>query len=221
MNTPFLRIAPEGISILFVLALCGWIFSFLGLGVFSFLCLLAFGFSLYFFRDPERESDSPDDCLTAPSDGKVLEVVTETESSFLNREVTRVSVFLSLFDCHVNWFPVSGEVTARERVDGKFGFGFSSAASRENERLATVIKPSGGGPELVVVQVAGFVARRIISHASRGDVLKRGQRFGIIKFGSRIDLFLPPEYKVEVRKGDILTGAESVVARLARGGDGE
>ncbi len=218
MNTPLLRIAPEGMSIVGALAVAGWLSAIVGFDGFSLLILVAFGFAVFFFRDPERQTAADDGTLVSPSDGRVIEVKTEPEDDFLRREVTRVSIFLSIFDCHVNWFPVSGEVAASEHIAGKFFFGFSESASKRNERLATLIKPDGGGPEILMAQVAGFVARRIVSHAPAGAHLKRGQRFGIIKFGSRIDLFFPAEYGVEVSEGDLVRGAETPIARLLRDG---
>lgn len=216
MRTPILNIAPEGLAVLCVLAFAGWLFSFLSLGVLSFLFMAAFGFSVYFFRDPDREFSPEPGAVLAPSDGRVLSVTTEREDGFLGREVTRVSVFLSIFDCHVNWFPVSGTVLASERRAGRFLLGFSSEAGDKNERVATHIRPDTG-PDIVMFQVAGFVARRIVSYAAKGMSLTAGERFGIIKFGSRIDLFLPPQYKVEVKRGDILEGRQTVVARLSEG----
>ncbi len=212
MNTPFFRIAPEGVAIIFVLAVAGWLLSLLGLGGLSFFLLILFGFTVFFFRDPLRTAPSDDGLVVSPSDGRVIEVVREREDVFLHREVTRVSIFLSLFDIHVNWFPVSGEVTASEHRPGKFTLAFGERASKENENLATLIKPDGGWPEILMVQVAGFVARRIVSNAPVGALLKRGERFGIIKFGSRLDLFIPEEYKVQVRKGDEVRGAETKIA---------
>lgn len=214
MKTPFLKIAPEGLPLLCSLAVAGWLFSFISLGLLSFVCMVAFGFSVYFFRDPDREFSPEPGAVFAPSDGRVIAVSTEREDTFLKREVTRVSVFLSIFDCHVNWFPVSGTVVASERRAGRFLFGFSSEAGDKNERVATLIRPDGA-PDILMFQVAGFVARRIVSHAAEGMSLEAGERFGIIKFGSRMDLFLPPEYEVKVRRGDVLTGRRTVVARLA------
>ena len=203
------------------LAVAGWFLSFIGLGVLSFVLMVAFGFTVYFFRDPQRDFTPESGAVFSPSDGRVVEVSTEREDEFFGCEVTKVSVFLSLFDCHVNWFPVSGAVKASRHKAGRFRLGFSSEASKENERLATLIRPEGEAPEILLIQVAGFLARRIVSHAHEGMFLSAGERFGIIKFGSRIDLFLPLEYKVKVRRGDILTGRQTVVARLEReAGDG-
>ncbi len=216
MSTPFFRIAPEGMSIIFSLAVAGWLFSLIGLGGISFLILVAFGFCVFFFRDPVRTIPSDDGAIVSPSDGRVTEVKTEREDDFLHREVTRVSIFLSIFDCHVNWFPVSGEVAASRHIAGKFSLAFSEGASKHNERLATLIKPDGGLPEILIEQVAGFVARRIVSNTSVGARLKGGERFGIIKFGSRINLFIPSEYGVEVKEGDLVRGAETTIARLLK-----
>jgi len=215
MNAPFFRIAPEGVATICVLAVAGWLLSLLGLGGLSFFLLLLFGFTLFFFRDPLRTAPTDNELVISPSDGRVIEVVKEHEDVFLRREVMRVSVFLSIFDPHVNWFPISGEVADCNYSPGKFTLAFGGKASKENERLATLIKPDGGKPEILMVQVAGFVARRIVSHAPKGARLKRGERFGIIKFGSRIDLFIPEEYEVRVRKGDEVRGAETTVAVLS------
>lgn len=219
MNTPFFRIAPEGLPIICVVAALGWLFAIFGFGFLSFFFLVAFGFTLFFFRDPLRTAPSENGSVLSPSDGRVIEVAREREDSFLHREITRVSVFLSIFDCHVNWFPISGEVVASEHKAGGFSFGFDKNASKRNERLTTLVRPDGGAPEVLMAQVAGFVARRIVSHAPKGARLKRGDRFGIIKFGSRIDLFLPAEYEVKVRRGDRVVGAETTIARLAAGAE--
>ncbi|WP_462137302.1 phosphatidylserine decarboxylase family protein [Candidatus Mycalebacterium sp.] len=217
MNTPFFRIAPEGLPIICTVAALGCLFAIFGFALLSFFFLIAFGFTLFFFRDPSRTDTSEDGSVISPSDGRVIEVSSEREDRFLHRDVTRVSVFLSIFDCHVNWFPVSGEVSASEYRAGRFSFGFDKNASKHNEQLATLVKPDGGAPEILMAQVAGFIARRIVSHAPQGARLKRGDRFGIIKFGSRIDLFIPPEYEVSVREGDRVVGAKTVIARLVTG----
>ena len=217
MRTPFLNIAPEGLGVLCALAFAGWLFSFVGLGVMSFLFMVAFGFSVYFFREPNRDFSPEPGAVFAPSDGRVTGVSAAGEDEFPAPGATKVSVFMSVFDCHVNWFPVSGTVVSSERRPGRFHFGFSEKAGSENERVSTLIRPYGGGGDILMFQIAGFLARRIVSRADEGMSLEAGERFGIIKFGSGITLFFPPEYKVTVKRGDILTGRQTVVARLSSG----
>ena len=195
-------------------------------GGLCFLCLL-FGFSflffvflaatlflLFFFRDPRREIPAAaDGSVLSPADGKVVDVSEAFERTFLDGKSRRISVFLSVLDCHVNRFPVSGKVAGTRYFPGKFDAAFRADSPNSNERLSTLVELESG-VRIVVVQVAGFLARRIVSRLKLGDELETGEKFGMIRFGSRVDLYLPLGTKVAVRAGQKVRAGETVVAWL-------
>jgi phosphatidylserine decarboxylase len=177
--------------------------------------LVGVGFCVYFFRDPEREPPPGDGLVVSPADGRVLEVCPEQEDQFLHAPATRVSIFMSPLDVHVNRSPQAGTIELVRHTAGKFRAAFKGKASLDNERNAVVLE--GGGRRYVVVQVAGAVARRIVCRRQRGDRLARGERFGMIMFGSRVDLFLPPEVQPRVAPGDRVRAGQTVVGELPAG----
>lgn len=172
--------------------------------------VLGVGFCLYFFRDPERRPPPGENLVVSPADGRVLEVVTTREEQFLLAPATRVSIFMSPLDVHVNRSPVAGAIELVRHTAGKFGAAFQDKASLDNERNAVVLQ--SGSRRYVVVQIAGALARRIVCRRRPGDRLGRGERFGMIMFGSRVDLFLPPEVTPRVAKGDRVVAGVTVVA---------
>lgn len=169
--------------------------------------LLLAAFVLYFFRDPERVVPMEPGAVVSPADGRVLAV----ESADLRgRPHTRVSIFLSLFDVHVNRAPIAGRITGVEHRPGKFHIASRQEASRENEQNEVTIE--GEGTQVVFKQIAGILARRIEFWAKSGDQLERGQRVGLIRFGSRVEVFLEPCYRVQVGPGGRVRGGSSVLA---------
>ena len=174
--------------------------------------LLAVGFSLWFFRDPERTAPADDRAVISPADGRIVAVVSEREDRFLNTQATRVSIFMSPLDVHVNRSPVTGTVRQVQHTEGKFRAAFSDKSSLDNERNAVVLE--SGGKRFLMVQIAGALARRIVCHVGPGDRLERGQRFGMIMFGSRVDLYLPSGVVPVVRRGDRVRAGVSVVAEV-------
>jgi phosphatidylserine decarboxylase len=166
-------------------------------------------FAVYFFRDPERAVPGDDRCVLSPADGRVVAVVADRA---LDGPATRVSIFMSPLDVHVNRNPVSGVVEQVQHTAGKFRAAFADKASLDNERNAVVIQ--GGGRRYLMVQIAGALARRIICHVAPGDRVQRGARFGMIMFGSRVDLYLPPGVEPVVHKGDRVRAGTSVVAEV-------
>lgn len=157
-------------------------------------------FFIQFFRDPERRSPDIPNGVLAPADGKVVEVREAFESDFLGGPAKKVSIFMNVFNVHVNRSPLSGYVTKIAKSGGRFLAADKEEASRENFRNYLLLK-SEAGHKAVVVQVAGLLARRIICYAREGDFLKRGQRFGLILFGSRVDLYLPLHFEARVTVG--------------------
>jgi phosphatidylserine decarboxylase len=169
-------------------------------------------FTAYFFRNPKRRI--PKDCkaILSPADGVVLSVERVRENRFLGQNSVKVSIFLSIFNVHVNRSPVAGYVSYVEYVAGKFFPAFKSHASEMNERNYIGIETSGF--RVLVCQVTGFIARRIVCYPKRGDLLDQGQLFGMIKFGSCTEIFIPENVEVLVSPGDSVKGGETVIGRL-------
>ena len=174
--------------------------------------VLAVGFCLWFFRDPERTAPADEGLVISPADGRIVAVVSEREDRFLNTQATRVSIFMSPLDVHVNRSPVTGTVRQVQHTEGKFRAAFSDKSSLDNERNAVVLE--SGGKRFLMVQIAGALARRIVCHVGPGDRLERGQRFGMIMFGSRVDVFLPPGVQPTVSKGERVRAGLSVLGRV-------
>jgi len=174
--------------------------------------VLAVGFCLYFFRDPERRAPADERLVVSPADGKVVAVVQEREERVLQAPTTRVSIFMSPLDVHVNRNPVSGAVALVRHTAGKFRAAFADKASLDNERNAVVLE--SGGRRYLVVQIAGALARRIVCRVRPGDRVQRGERFGMIMFGSRVDLFLPVGVEPVVKLGDRVRAGTSVIAEV-------
>ena len=170
----------------------------------------------YFFRDPERVTPMRDDLVISPADGIVSLIepaVPPAELGLPDTALTRVSVFMSVFNCHVNRAPVSGEISAVAYRPGKFFNASLDKASADNERNSLVIRMADGR-DLAVVQIAGLVARRIVCFVNRGDRVGMGQRFGLIRFGSRLDVYLPQGVEPQVRVGQTMIAGETVIAEL-------
>lgn len=170
--------------------------------------LLGGGFCAFFFRDPERRTPDDRDVLLAPADGRVTEVGPAGEGE---PGIQRVSIFLSLFDVHVNRAPTGGHVVAVRYREGAFRAAFRKDAAQDNERNELELRTERG---LVRVrQIAGVVARRIVCRARVGDRLDAGERFGLIRFGSRTDLLVPPGVSLRVRRGDRVRGGVTVLGK--------
>jgi phosphatidylserine decarboxylase len=172
-----------------------------------------------FFRDPERHAPLGDDLIICPADGKLLPIaraVPPAELGLGSEPRPRLSVFMNVFNVHVNRNPASGSVVALAYRPGKFFNASFDKASIHNERMSIRLRPEGRGPEadLAVVQIAGLVARRIVCDLSRGQGVRRGERFGIIRFGSRVDVFLPQGTEILARPGTTVRAGETVLARF-------
>ena len=169
-------------------------------------------FVVYFFRDPERQMPSDPLLVVSPADGRVMSVGPVTGEDFMGENVTRVTIFLSIFNVHVQRAPLGGRVAHYSYQPGTFVAAWREEASRENERASLGIDTDAG--PLLVRQIAGLVARRIATYPREGDPVSRGDRIGLIRFGSRVDLFLPPDWPVTVEPGDKVRGGETPVARV-------
>lgn len=208
-----MRIAPEGwlhalpVALVGLAALAfGWRLSAALLGLFAVLLLL-------FFRIPERGSDAAAEAILAAADGIVTRVDTELVEELAAEPRKRVATFLSVFDVHVQFVPTAGTVRSVATTRGRGRAAFRAGVERENQNVLTLID-SQAGPTIGVRQIAGLLARRAIGWLEPGTGVDRGQLLGIIRFGSRVDLLLPPDAEVAVRPGQRVRGGKTVVARL-------
>jgi phosphatidylserine decarboxylase len=166
-------------------------------------------FVLFFFRDPERSVPGGKGVVVSPADGKVIVVKDIYEPTYLKQDVKQISIFLSVFNVHVNRVPVEGTVELVKYNPGKFHVASVDKASLDNEQTAMVI--ASGKDKVLVKQIAGLIARRIVCYAKAGDTLKRGERYGLIRFGSRTDIFLPKDTEIKVKLGDRVKGARDII----------
>jgi len=209
-----MKIAREGYPWILAAAILSVIAFSLGWnGMGGVLALFAIVFA-GFFRDPDRTPPAGEGLVLAPADGKVVAIVKDGEKGKdAEGGTTRVSIFLSLLDVHVNRSPIKGLVEKVQYQPGKFHAAYREDASQGNEQNAVRLVDSTG-KSLNIVQIAGLLARRIICYVKEGETLERGQRFGLIMFGSRVDLFMPPGSKVEVAEGQKVRAGETIIGRL-------
>jgi phosphatidylserine decarboxylase len=172
--------------------------------------LLILGLFFYFFRDPERKIPSGEGLVLAPADGKVVRISFPAEEE--GEEGILVSIFLSLLDVHVNRSPVNGVVSGVRYKKGSFHLAFLDEASQENEQ--NIISFAHGKDRITLKQIAGLIARRVVCWVKPSQAVEAGQRIGFIKFGSRVDLILPPGSKIEVHEGDKVKGGVNIIGRL-------
>jgi phosphatidylserine decarboxylase len=182
----------------------------------SVVALLAIAFTLYFFRDPDRTTPAGDELIISPADGTVVQVVRVEETEYLKGPALQISVFMSPLNVHVNRFPITGTVGFFRHVEGEFLVAFDDKSSTRNER--TLIGIERGPVKLLFKQIAGFVARRIVADLKVGDPARVGERFGMIKFGSRVDVLIPVDAEVRVASGEKTVAGETVLAVLPRNG---
>lgn len=211
-------IARAGVNIIagsfavFFLLLIIWIFyrNSLLLSV-VILAGLIFLFNIYFFRDPDRTTPEDPLAIISAGDGKVIQIVEEFEPNYFQDRVWRVSIFLSVFDVHVNRIPISGRVNYYRFIPGKFFAAFKEKASLENEQTAIGII-SETGYQVMFKQIAGIIARRIVCRVREGERVKAGDRMGLIRYGSRVDMFFPLSAKILVDVGQKVFGGETIIA---------
>ena len=213
MNNIFPQLHKEGykfLAISIIITFIVWFFS-------NFLAILMLVISIwvyYFFRDPERVSINDNDYFVSPADGLITEISEingPAELSLENKKFTRISIFMNVFNCHVNRTPVEGTVEEIFYKPGKFLNASLDKASKENERNYYKIK-STKGEEIIIVQIAGLIARRIVCEVSRNQKLNQGERIGMIRFGSRVDLFFNNK-KTLAKVGQNVTAGESLLAK--------
>ena len=212
----FVPILGDGWRFIAIFAAVTFVAALTGLAWLFWPLLLLTLWSIYFFRDPPRGVPQEDRLLVAPADGlvqMVVDAVPPAELGLGDQRLTRVSIFLSVFDVHINRSPCAGTVDVMVYRPGKFLNASADKASEENERMAIALRRTDG--RLIgFVQIAGWVARRIVCYVKPGQVLAAGERFGHIRFGSRTDLYLPPGARLLVAAGQRMIGGETVVAEL-------
>lgn len=206
-------IAVEGYPFIALFAFITVVFALLGWSFLAITFLALTLFTVYFFRNPDRTVPQGDDLVISPADGKVVFVDLVQEDRFLNEQVLKISVFMSVFNVHVNRVPCSGKVVDQFYNKGQFVNAALDKASIENEQGGMVIE-TAGGKKLLVVQIAGLIARRIVTYPVVGDLLERGQRYGLIRFGSRVDVYLPKDAETDIKLGDRCVAGETVLGRL-------
>lgn len=207
---------PEGKKFALYAAIGGLVLSWFIWDDFAWIGAALALYCLYFFRDPERFTPEDDDLVISPADGLVQMIrdgITPPEALKLGSDPhTRISIFLNVFDVHINRVPMGGKIIAAEYIKGKFLNAELDKASEDNERQLLTVENSKG--KIGFVQIAGFVARRIICNIKEGDEVVAGDRFGLIRFGSRVDVYLPKGAEVKVREGQRSIGGETVLAEF-------
>ncbi len=167
---------------------------------------------IYFFRDPERTGQRGEQYVVSPADGKIVQITEVEEPAFVHGRALRISIFMNVFNVHVNRYPVSGKVGYVHYNAGKFLNAASDKASLENEQMSVGIESAHG--RVLVRQIAGLIARRIVNYAAEGDSAEQGTRMGIIRFGSRVDVFVPPSSRVRVRVGDFPIAGVTILSEF-------
>lgn len=179
------------------------------------LCVILLAFTLYFFRDPERQIPDDATAILSPADGKVIAINEIFESEFLGSKSTMISIFMSPLNVHVNRYPISGNVKYFKHIDGKHLVAFANKSSDVNERTLIGVENSYG--KILFKQIAGIIARRIVADTRLGIDVKAGERFGMIKFGSRIDVFIPTRNTiVKVKLGEKVYAGETIIAKFLK-----
>lgn len=196
------------ISTLLIAIAIGYFYS-LKVAVIPFVLAVFF---MFFFRNPHRTIPTDPNVLVSPADGKVMDITEEVEEGFLLEKCKKITIFLSVFDVHVNRAPMAGKITFRDYTCGGFLPAYKDNVGFVNERHSICI--DNGKFAILVTQIAGLLARRIISWSSLGDTVEKGQLYGMIKFGSCTEVFVPHNVEICVKKGDRVKGGESIIGRV-------
>jgi phosphatidylserine decarboxylase len=185
-----------------------------GLWLAAFALLLLALWVAYFFRDPERVGERGPSLVVSPADGKLIMITEIDEPSFIQGRAIRLSIFMNVFNVHVNRYPISGTVRYVHYNEGKFFNAAAEKSSLENEQMSVGIEAPSH--KVLVRQIAGLIARRIVTYSKPGQQVKQGDRMGIIRFGSRVDVFLPPGSTIRSKLGDVTTAGVTVLGELPR-----
>ncbi len=213
MTEPRIPLAREGYPFIAFAAFLTLITAILGVDLLAWPLLLITTFVVAFFRDPERMADAPEGSLISPADGKVIIIEEQFDDIFLKKQVIKVSIFMNVFNVHVNRIPCDGKVSEILYKPGEFYSADSVKAALHNERCC-VKMTTKEDKEIAFVQLAGLIARRIVNWLEPEDNVIRGKRFGLIRFGSRVDLYLPADATISVKIGQKVRAGETPIASL-------
>ena len=203
-------IAKEGLPFVIPAAVVTLFFALMGWLLLTFLGFLLTFFIAFFFRNPKREIPDTKNAILSPADGTIVNVVTCMEERFLKAEALKVSIFMSVLDVHLNRAPAAGRVIEKSYNPGRFLVASKEKASLLNEQNALILETEDRA-KILLIQIAGLVARRIVCYPKAGDRLRKGEIFGLIRFGSRVDLYLPTTVKPIVWIGQHVKGGESII----------
>ncbi len=207
-------IVREGYPFIALFGFITLVFALLGWVVLTLLLLFLTLFSTYFFRNPERVIPTGDDLVIAPADGKIIFVGEVQEERYFKEQVIKISIFMSVFNVHVNRVPYDGKVVDMYYNKGSFVNASYDKASESNEQSGILLETENGA-KILFVQIAGLIARRIVTYPVIGDLLQRGTRYGLIRFGSRVDIYLPKTADVTVTLGERTVAGETVLGTLS------
>jgi phosphatidylserine decarboxylase len=201
-----------GIAAAFGAVALAWNYATVPLWIAAGVMLVLAIWVIYFFRDPERTGLRGEQFVVSPADGRIVQILEVEEPAFVHGRALRISIFMNVFNVHVNRYPVSGKVAYVHYNAGKFLNAASDKASLENEQMSVGIESSHG--RVLVRQIAGLIARRIVNYAAVGREAEQGARMGIIRFGSRVDVFVPPKSRVRVKLGDFPVAGVTVLSEF-------
>lgn len=213
MIEPKIPVAKEGYPFIGYSAFITIVSALLGYPLIVLVMFIVTTFILIFFRDPERFTPSGEDDIVSPADGKIIVSELVKDVRFSDTDVMKISIFMNVFNVHVNRVPVSGTVKQVKHVPGVFLAADNEQAHLKNEYCAVTITDRSNR-EITFVQIAGLIARRIVCWLEPEDMVNRGRRFGLIRFGSRVDIYLPKESQVVVKLGQNVTAGETILANL-------
>jgi phosphatidylserine decarboxylase len=206
-------IAKEGYPFILFFGFLTLIFAIIDLPLIAFTCLILTGFTTWFFRDPVRVTPDNPGGIICPADGKVIIIKEIDDNRFLHGKILKISIFMNVFNVHVNRIPHQGTVEKINLKAGKFYAADHDKAALHNEYCAMIIRTKAG-IRYGVVQVAGLIARRIVCWAEVGDSLSSGERYGLIRFGSRVDLYLPPDTEINVQLRQKVKAGETILGHF-------
>lgn len=207
------KIAADGLKFIIPLAVITWLFALWGCVTLSLIFGILTGFIIFFFRDPDPDIPAGSNLILSPAHGKVVSIKNISEPNFLTEEMQCISIFLSIFDCHVNRNPYPGTIKSTKYKPGEFKLAFIDHASDDNERFSMLLETESREP-IVVSLITGFLARRIVPLIKMGDKLSIAQRIGLIRFGSRVDIYLPKDVQLMVSLGDKVVGGQSIIGEF-------
>lgn len=214
MITPKIPIAKEGVPFIGTGAFASLYFALIDCTLLSFVFFLFTLFSVYFFRDPERFTPADEDAVISPADGKIIVSEKVETNDFIDQgECYKISIFMNVFNVHVNRNVINGTVEKVIYKPGKFYSADTDKAALYNEHCATIFT-SHSDRKICIVQIAGLIARRVVNWLEPGDSVKVGERMGLIRFGSRLDIYLPVDADIHVGIGDKVIAGETIIARL-------